>query len=303
VLLVFYRVSEPFVAAIEKSAAAVSRLIGLHAHSQGGGHSAEELKFIISSSKTEGHLEPFEEHVIQRALDLQNFAVREIMIPRNRVISVSADATLDQVLRTIMEHQYSRLPVYEDQPENIIGILHHKDLMRVWLERKTALDRRRPTAPFRVRQLLRKPLVFPEPKLLNQLLDEFRQHHTHMALVVNEFGTISGVVTLEDVMEQLVVPIADEHDEAQTAPELASPVVEVEGSVHLKSLGSEYGIDLPTDGHFETLAGFLLNQLGEIPKVGTSIDHNSRRFTVLDMDRNRIARVRIEKLEPDLQAV
>lgn len=301
VLLVFYRVSEPFVAAIEKSAAAITRLLGLKEHSHGGGHSAEELKFIIRSSHTEGHIESFEEHVIQHALDLQDFAVREIMIPRNRVVSVDADATLDHVLRIFMEHQYSRLPVYEGRPEDIVGILHYKDLMRVWLERKTALDRRRPAPPFRLRQLVRQPLIFPETKPLNQLLDEFRQHHTHMALVVNEFGTISGVVTLEDVMEQLVGPIADEHDETPVLHEPASTMIEVEGSTSLKSLGQEYGIELPSDGNFETLAGFLLHELGEIPKVGTALDHDSRRFTVVEMDRNRIARVRIQKLESNAE--
>jgi putative hemolysin len=299
VLLVFYRVSEPFVAAIEKSASSLSRLLGIKEQSTGGGHSAEELKFIVSSSRTEGHLQGIEEDVIRHALDLQNFAVREIMIPRNHVIGVSADATLDQVLRTFLDHQYSRLPVYEDQPESIIGILHYKDLMRVWLERKNALERRRPAAPFRVRQLVRKPLVFPETKLLNQLLDEFRQYHTHMALVVDEFGTISGVVTLEDVLEQLVGKIADEHDETPIIPLPESQVLEVEGTTSLRSLGAEYGIELPTDGNFETLAGFILHELGEIPKAGTILERHQRRFTVVDMDRNRIARVRIEKLEPE----
>ena len=303
VLLVFYRISEPFVAAIEKSATFISRILGLKAETHGGGHSPEELKFIISSSRSEGHLQLFEEDVIQHALDLQNFAVREIMIPRNQVVSVSADSTLEQVLRTFMEHQYSRIPVFEEEPERIIGVLHYKDLMRVWLERKVALDRRRPTSPFRLRQLLRKPLVFPETKLLNQLLDEFRKHHTHMALVVDEFGTISGVVTLEDVLEQLVGQIADEHDEVRLEPTPEPSVIEVPGTIPLKSLASDYGIELPTDGNFETLAGFLLHQLGDLPKQGTVLEHGGRRFTIVEMERNRIARVRLEKVEPEPASV
>jgi putative hemolysin len=296
-LLVFYRVSEPFVFVIERTAVALSRILGLKGETHGGGHSAEELKFIISTSRDEGHLLRFEEDAIQNLLDLQNYSAREIMIARNDIVSVPVDATLDQVLRLIIENQYSRLPVFEDTPENIIGIVHYKDLMRVWEERKTAIERHQPTRPFRLRRLLRKPLVIPETKPLNQLVDEFRSNHTHMALVVDEFGTIGGLVTLEDVLEEVFGEIGDEHDEMRDAPAPEADVLEIDASTTIRDLSTQYGIDLPTDAGFETLAGFLLLQLGDIPHAGQAVEHGNRRFTILDMDRNRIARVRIEKLE------
>jgi putative hemolysin len=296
VLLIFYRVSEPFVYAIETTAHLVSRIIGLKGQPHGGGHSAEELKFIVSSSGDEGHLSHFQEDTIQHVLDLHNYAAREIMVPRNAIVSVPADTNLDQVLRVLIDHQYSRLPVYEKKPENIIGIVHFKDMMRVWQERKIALDRRRPVAPFRLRRLLRKALVVPESKPLNQILDEFREGHSHMALVVDEFGTISGLITFEDVLEQVFGPIGDEHDEMRTAPPPGSDVLELDGGTSIRNLETQYGIELPSDAGFETLAGFLLFQLGEIPKPGDSIEYVGRRFTVVAMEQNRIARVRIEKL-------
>lgn len=296
-LLVFYRVSEPFVYAIERGAGLVNHLLGLKGAGHGGGHSAEELKYIVSTSKQEGHLERFEEDIIQHALDLGKYSAREIMVPRNQVASIPADATLDQVLRLFLEHQYSRLPVYENQPENIVGIVHYKDLMRVWEERRQSIEKRRPVRPFSLRRILRKPLVVPETKPLNQLMDEFRRHHTHMAIVVDEFGTISGIVTLEDVLEELLGDIGDEHDELRATPAKDVSVIEVDGATSIRSLDTEYGIELTTEAGYETLAGFLLFHIGEIPQVGTIVEHDGRRFTITEMDRHRIARVRIEKVE------
>src|SRR5579872_320621 len=296
-LLVFYRLSEPFVYVIEHSASALSRALGGKRGHRGGGHSVEELKFIISSSQREGHLESFEEATISRVLDLEGYAVREIMVPRNDLVSLPVDAGIDQVLNVMLEHQYSRVPVYEDSREKIIGIVHYKDLMRVWMERKIAMDKRQPLRPFQLRRLMRKPLVVPETKPISQLIDEFRESHTHMALVVDEFGTIVGLVTLEDALEQIFGEIGDEHDIKRVLPLIGAPMVELDGGTTIRDLEMQYRIDLPSEAGFETLAGFLLFRFGYIPKVGESVAYGPWRFTVLEMDRNRIARVRIERLQ------
>jgi CBS domain containing-hemolysin-like protein len=218
------------------------------------------------------------------------------MVPRNNVVSVPVDAKLEDILRIMIDHQYSRLPVYEGKPENIIGFVHYKDLMRVWEERRNAIEHRRPVAPFRLHRILRKPLVVPETKPLNQLIDDFRKFRTHMAFVVDEFGTISGIVTLEDTFEQIFGDIGDEHDEMRAAPAPQSDVIELEGSTTIRTLETEYGIELASDAGYETLAGFLLFQLGEIPKIGDTVEYGGRRFIITEMDRNRIVRVRIEKI-------
>lgn len=296
-LLLFHRVSAPFVFVLERSAATISRWIGLRG-SHSGGHSSEELKFIISLSRSEGHLRPFEEDAIQSMLELQDYYAREIMTPRNAIVSVPVDASLDQVLGLIRSGKHTRIPVYDGQPEHIIGFIHLKDLLRVWEERRQANERRKPVRQFRIRALLRKPLVVPETKELNQLIDEFRVSHTHMAMVVDEFGTISGLVTLEDVLEQIFGEIGDEYDPKAPRLETEAPEVEVDGTTLIRDLDNLYGVELPSDAGFETLAGFLLFQFGYIPKGGEVVEYGARRFTILEMERNRIARVRIEKLPP-----
>lgn len=295
-LLVFSRLTSPFIWVAEHTAVTVSRGIGLRGGHAGGGHSPEEIKFIVASSRSEGHLKQFEEDAIEALLDLQDYSAREIMVPRNQIVSVPVDATLDQMLETIRKHQYSRLPVYEGGQEHIIGYVHYKDLIRIWEERKNANQRKGPVRPFRLQRVLRKPLVIPETKQLNDLIDEFRTTHIHMAIVVDEFGTIAGLVTLEDVLEQIFGQIGDEHDVKRPMPKTGAPLIEVEGSTTIRDLDNEYGLELPGEAGFETLAGFLLFQLGYIPKPGDAVEYGERRFTVLSMDRNRIARVRIEKL-------
>ena len=298
-LLAFRRVAAPFTYVLERASHALSRLMGLRGDHGGGGHSAEEIRFIVASSRHEGHLEGFEEKAIGKLLALQDISAREIMTPRRNIVSVSIDADLDELLRLTLRHKYSRLPVYEGNSEHIVGILHYKDLMRAWQERKSAADRGYPQRAFRLRPYVRAPLVVPESKPLSQLIDEFRKRNTHLAMVVDEFGTFTGLVTLEDVLEQVFGEILDEHDVRRPTPVLDAPMVELDGQTNILDLASQYGIELPGDAGFETLAGFLLQKLGYIPMAGESVVHEGRTFFVEQMDRNRIAKVRIVNVQPD----
>jgi putative hemolysin len=296
-LLVFYRISQPFVVVIERSSALILRSFGLSSGHARGGHTPEELKYIVRSSRTAGHLQQFEEDAIQHLIELGDYSAREIMTPRHNIVSVSVDADLEDVLAIMTEHKFTRVPVYEDRPEQIIGYLHYKDLMRVWDERRFAHDRRRTARPFRLRRFVRKPLVVPETKPVNQLIAEFRDAHTYLALVVDEFGTVTGLVTLSDVLEQIFGEMGDEHDVVRPTPVYQDKVLHLEGSTSIRDLETRYTIVLPAEAGFETLAGFLLFQLGSIPKVKDSIEYGGRRFTITEMDRNRIATVLVEKLE------
>jgi putative hemolysin len=302
VLLIFYRLSQPLVVVIERSAELILRWLGLTRGTGHGGHSTEELKYIVQSSRREGHLQQFEQDAIQRLIELSDYSAREIMTPRHNIISLPVDAPLDQVLTVMSENKFSRIPVYDGRAEQIIGIVHYKDLMRVWDERRFAHDSRRATRPFRLRRFVRKPVVVPETKPLNQLIDEFRKSHTHMALVVDEFGTVSGLVTLEDVLEQVFGDIGDEHDAVR--PDYSGggeKALELEGSTTIRDLETRYNVVLPAEAGFETLAGFLLFQFGHIPKEKERLDYGGRRFIIAQMDRNRIVRVSIEKLDPKPQ--
>jgi putative hemolysin len=298
VLMVFYRLSLPFVWVIERSASAISRAVGLHGQPHGGGHSAEELQLIVRSSRHAGHLIHFEEAAIYRVLGLQNFYAREAMVPRNNVVSISIDASLDEALRTFSENHFSRYPVYEGAPEKIVGIMLAKDLLREWEDRRRATEKRRPAPRFTLRRLLRMPLVIPETKPLNQLLDEFRKSHNHMGVVVDEFGTIVGIITLEDVLEQIFGEIEDEYDPSHPPPTAGADMFEVDGAINIRDLAAHFGIELPGDAGFETLAGFLLYRLGYIPSTGEQVDYDGRRFIIRQMDRNRIVKVKVERIPP-----
>ena len=295
VLLVFYRLSTAFVVTIERSAALLTRLGRVQLAPHSGGHSSEELKLIVSSSRGLGFLPEAEEEIIHRVLDLGGIAVREVMVPRNAMVSIPADATLDEVLETMISRRHSRLPVYEGAPEHIIGILHYKDLLPVWEERRQAIRSGRPSRAFRIGRLARKHMVVPETKPLSQMLEDFRQSRSHMAMVVDEFGTITGLITVKNVLEQIVGRIEDEH--IKTGPRTAeTDELELDGATRILDLDSEFGVEIPADAGFETLAGFLLYKMSRIPQVGDTLDYDGRRFTVAAMERNRIARVRIEKL-------
>lgn len=301
VLMVFYRVAAPFVAVIERTSSLLTRLAGARPSHRGGGHSAEELKLIVSSSRFSGVLPEVQEDMIHRVLDLEETSVREIMRPRHEIVSIPVAASLDEVLAAMVGSQHSRLPVWEGQPEHMAGVVYFKDLTRLWYERRKSIRDGIPVAPFNLRRIIRKPLIVPETKSVQEMLAEFQAGHTHMALIVDEFGTVAGLVTVEDVIEQIVGEITDEFDVAEDtprAPANTSDEVELEGATTIRDLASIYGIELPVNAGFETLAGYLLFRLGHIPAVGETIEFESREFTVTQMERNRIAQVRIRTLAP-----
>jgi CBS domain containing-hemolysin-like protein len=175
-------------------------------------------------------------------------------------------------------------------------MVFYKDLLPLWQERRRLIREGRSQRPFRVRQIMRKPLVVPETKPLSAILEEFRMGSSHLALVVDEFGTVTGLLTLEDVLEQIVGEIEDEFDDSRDAGVAQTNEAVLDGATKIRDLESQHDFTLPSDAGFETLAGYLLFRLGHIPKVGEFVDYGERRFTVDVMERNRIARVRITRI-------
>lgn len=303
----FMKVAAPLLAVMTASSRAVLKLFGTRQMREGGVHSPEELKLIVSASRRTGILSATQEETIQRVLDLDNVLVREIMVPRPDIFSLPGDMPLDDALEHLVEDQHSRVPVYDSErgPEQIIGVLYAKDLMR-WMRyrlSRTPSGRlmNRPTN-LKVRHIMREVLVVPETKPLPDLLLEFKQRKRHLAVVVDEFGSTAGVVTVEDVLEQLVGEIEDEFDITQPvfAPGASSMVLD--GSVNIRDLELQYHLLLPRDQGFETLAGFVLAQLQKIPAAGDSFEYDGRRYTVVDMDGLRIDRVKIDLVPPPSEA-
>ena len=305
---VFLAISRPFLFVMNRSADAVLRAFGSRQIRSGAAHSPEELKLIVAASRRFGLIPAFEEEIIAHALELGEVTVREVMVPRPNIFSFPADLTLDEAVARVVEEQHSRIPVFDPQrgPEHIVGILYAKDLMR-WMRLRVSLSQAQPAAArvakMPISQIMRDVLVVPETKPLGDLLTEFKQRKRHLAVVVDEFGSTVGVVTVEDVLEQLVGEIEDEFDVAAMAPLKAGATMVLEGAANILDLESQYQLSLPRNEGFETLAGFVLTRLQKIPVAGDSFEYEGRRFTVVEMDGHRISKVRIEMLQERPQAV
>ncbi len=302
---VWLTLTRPLIFIMSRSAGSVLKVFGLKKMRQGPVHSPDEVKLIVSASRELGQIAPAQEAMVHHALDLENITAREVMVPRPDIFSLPGDLTLQDALDQVVEEQHSRIPVYDPKsgPEHIIGILYAKDVMR-WVRLRIsarafpAVGSR--VSEMKISQIMHDALVVPETKLLAELLEEFKERKRHMAIVVDEFGSTAGLITVEDILEQLVGEIEDEHDVASPdSVQLAeSKMLVLDGTVGLRDLESQYDLLLPRDAGFETLAGFMLSKLQKIPAVGDTCYYGGKRFVVEEMDGHRIARVRIEDVQP-----
>jgi CBS domain containing-hemolysin-like protein len=265
-------------------------------------HSAEELQIIIQQARERGLLGSEEERYVQSALELGQLQVREIMVPRPDVHALPAEATLEETIQLFARTQRSRIPVYQGTLDHTLGFVHSKDLFGVLIERQRRAGQGRAPAPFDLRRLARELLIVPESKLAGELLSEFRSRGAVMALVVDEFGSILGLATLEDILEQVVGEIHDEFDLAEPPLKLTDGAMVFDASLNVRDLEMQYDILLPEDPAYATLGGFALAKLGVIPQGGETFDFDGHRFTVYEMDRRRIARLKIQKLPGPAEA-
>ena len=289
----FARVTGLFVSAVRGTAEKLSRLIGLKLAAGEDGFTAEELKLIVSVSKKQGEQAERQEEMIHRVIDFYDLTAREVMVPRQEMVALPSDSGPDQVIDTIVRTRHSRIPIYEESVDNVIGVIYAKE---VWtfvqkIRRWQALARPAPT--FKLRSFVQPVEFVPETKSLHELLTEFQEKRFQMAMIVDEFGTVVGLATIEDALEQIVGEIREEHEPAEALQALDGPL-ELDGITNVRDLETQYKIELPYDAGFETLAGFLLSRLGHIPTAGESVEFEGRKFTVLQMERNRIFRVRID---------
>lgn len=295
-MLSFLSLSQYPVRALDGLANLLLRALGQDPHQTLGVlHTSEEVKLIVSGIRKRGLLGKEQEEMIHGVFDLHRVLVREIMVPRPGITCLPVSSDLNQLLDRVVEDQHSRIPIYEGSPDRIVGILYTKDLLRVILDR-----RRQPVPlnePFDLRAILHAPMIVPETMSLNQMLSEARRKHSQMALVVDEFGTFVGLVTIEDVLEEIVGEIQDEYDrEDKGIYKVSENVLVVDGSLSLRSLADDYEIVLPRDAGYETLAGFILSRLRAIPRGGETFAFDGRRYTVLEVEGRRVAKVRVERL-------
>ncbi len=330
-MLVFMAMARPALRLLKVSAAFVLRAFDVPLTERSSVHSADELKLIATSARRMGLLPRFQETLIHRALELNDVSIREIMTPRQKIFALPSDMLLEEASAMVIARHRSRVPVYDERrgPEHIVGVVYARDLARLIFFRSASESRgaqkpaespgelfpetflpsnprleaaeavrpnlMTPFVELRLRQVMRDVLVVPETRSVLDLIGDFQQRRRHMAVVVDEFGTVVGLVTAEDAIEQLTGELDDEFD-SPAVPVLttASGALLMDGGVNLRDLETQMQWSLPRDGGVETLAGFLLVRLGHLPVPGESITFEGRRLTVVEMENRRIAKIRVE---------
>jgi len=286
-LLLFNRVMTPWIWVLNGSSSLFLRLLRLP--SSGGHqrvHSPEEIEMLVHQSLKEGVVEEDEQAMIQGVFELTRTVAREVMTPRPDIVAIEADATVQEVLSVVAASGFSRFPVWDESLDDIIGILVVKDLLRLVVEEE--MDAR-------AAELMREPLFVPDTKPVDDLIAELRTRKTHMAIVVDEFGGTDGLVTLEDLLEEIVGEIYDEHDQAEADVAVdAEGRVYVDGGFSFSDLASRF--DLPeSDAHdeYDTVAGYVLATLGRIPERGDQVAVGNAELRVLEVRDRRIVRLEL----------
>jgi len=296
-MAVFMVAFRPFIDLFDGASNIILRFMGYRAVV---GHalvrSTEELRLLLHQVHEHGVVAPREARMLEGALELAFIQVRQVMTPRRDMVCLPANASLEQVLEVIRSRRRSRYPVYEGSPEQVMGAVHAKDLFRHLEARMRLAERGERLPPFDLRSFVRECLFVPETRPLADLLEDFRRRRVRLAMVVDEFGSVQGMVTLSDALEPIVGEVRDEYETPPVAAPLTEGGLVLDARLSLHDLEHQHQIELPAGPGFETLAGFILNRLGSIPAGGESFLHDGLRLTVLEMEGRRIARVKIERL-------
>ena len=246
--------------------------------------SPEVLKTLDNVAESQDILEPDNLEMISRILDLPDKVVREIMVARTDMICLEVNTTEDEVLQTTIAFRHTRIPIYEETIDNIVGILHVKDMLDCWAEKK----------PINLTELIvgRAPFFTPESKNISELFRELREHKQHMAVVIDEYGGTAGIVTLENIIEEIVGEIQDEDevDEQDTFAQISSDTYSVDARLNLVELNEKIGTELEAE-NIDTIGGFLVDNMGRVPEKDDVFTHRGIKFTILEADERRITRI------------
>jgi CBS domain containing-hemolysin-like protein len=299
VINLLYVVMKPLIHVMKLSSNALLWLFGQRdlAHS-GEGHftmTVEEIRMILSASEKDGMLEPEETQMIRGVFDLDERTVRDAMVPRTQIYGLSSDKTLADALRMFRDVPHARFPVYHESIDHIVGIVAIKELLGVMAESSgQTLEEvsRRPVLEF-----VNEPFIVPNSKPLSEMLKEFKRARQQMAIVIDEYGGTEGVITLEDILEEIVGDYEDEFThQRRRVRKLEGSQYEIDASMRVSDLEPLIHYPFPLDAEYVTLAGLIYKQLGRVPKTGESIDIPSARLVVMEMDNHRITKVRFEDL-------
>ena len=269
----------------------IRRLAGITETTPEEQHEERQEEFLtdLEQQRTEGVLDEEEQEMIENVLELRDSTADEIMTPRTDIVAVEVSSDLSKVIETITIGGHTRVPVYEDNIDNIIGMVYAKDLLA---------EIGKEPGQFKLRDKMRHAYFVPETKPLRVLLHEFQNRKLHIAVVLDEYGGTAGIVTLEDILEELVGEIADEYEEAEPEPmkKIDQHTIEADARTPIDDVNDEFGVNLPDDEDYETLGGFVFSRLGYIPKANDSFEYANLKFTIASAEARKIKRIRIQRI-------
>src|SRR5215213_2138118 len=284
----FYRIFSLPIRALDWASARTVNLVGIQATSEHAStYTEEELRKLVDRSRESGHLRAEERRLIHRVFEFSDTVVREAMIPRTAMAAIPSDCSLDDLAKAFSKHGYSRLPVYRESLDDMIGFIHSKDVMPYLL---------RPSG-FRLEEVLQSPLYVVDTARLEDVLRQMQKAKAHFGFVVDEHGGVEGIITLEDLLEEIVGEISDEHDEEvnEQITEEKDGAYVLDGGLAVRDLNRRLKLSVPESEAYTTVGGFLMTEAGHVLQPGEVIKHNGLLFRVERVERRRVMRVRLEK--------
>jgi len=282
----FSRIATIFVRLLTFSTNLLLRPFGRKTFTERAYVSEEEVKMLIREGGEQGVFEPTEQELIHSVFEFTDMSAREVMVPSTKMVTVSIGMSLEEIKQIIAEEQFSRYPVVGKDLNDIRGILYAKDFLNAVA-----------TGEADLRRLIKPPFFIPETMKISNLLREMQKKRVHMALVIDEYGGVSGLVTMEDLIEEIVGEIRDEYDIESPVIQMGDGTFLIDASISIRDLGEDYEIVIPESPEYETLGGFLLSALQRIPKIGDTVEVEDKRITISEMVGQRIAKVRLERLK------
>jgi CBS domain containing-hemolysin-like protein len=285
-LKLFMVLFSPVVWLVNASTNFVLRPWGIRLGEEMEAHSEEELRIMISSSTASGVLDPEERDYLNRVFDFGDTVAREIMVPRPDIEALPYDAPLEELVETAAFGRYTRYPVYEDDLDHVLGAIHIKDLYRSAMEEPENFD---------IKSLIRDCLVIPENKRIDDILKEFQQRKLQMAIVIDEWGSVEGLITIEDILEEIVGEIQDEFDEGEAAiEEIGDNLYAIDGRIPITEVNEYFGLDLPHED-FDTIGGYVLGALGRPPEPGDTVEADGVTLNVKSVDGPRVSMLSLRR--------
>jgi putative hemolysin len=286
------RISHPLVWVLQYSANAVTRLLGVDPAPVGvHGYTREDILHTVREAEDTGVIEEAEEEMLYKVFDFAGKEVHEVMVARPDVVAISVDLPPEECLAAVIDSPFTRYPAYKSSLDDIVGVLHVRDLFSALNDRGIA--------NVVIEDILRPAFLVPETKDLAALLGDFRRTKNHMAIVIDEYGAMEGLITLEDVLEEIVGEIEDEYDLPDEAVErVDDSTIRIDGTFPIDDFNEQFGTTLPQED-YHTVAGFVFGMLGRAPEEGDDVEHAGLSFRVLDIEGSRIERLEVHWVEGD----